>query len=459
MTPSDQHADQQLTRRQLREIRMTGATPVVSPEAAAEALAQSIATQSEAAASEVPVVETPAEPEPPAAAPLHLPRAAEPIAEAPAPAADASVDLSSRARTRRQARDQERIRTNSIQVVAPEATPPILPFGEPAPAPADPASSPTVTSLFSANSAPTAAEPAPMITPGTSVFSGAPAAEAVADSALSDVAADVSLFAPRAAEPVVEESVVDGSVADESAVDESVVDDASTGEDALEVPDAPVANVPSAESALADEVSDASEALWAPRSATGATTVSPVAPVAPAESLADSLAPADTAESDAEPIVRTDFGAGLLSQGESFDDLLTRSSTSSGSAGSASTLILPEDLSMSPLTAPVTSTGQVILTGTFSLPEGLGSQGHAPGVADGKEVDAVLIDGELAPQSSPTPIAATAAVSQAKTPVEMIRPLTPEKSSKLVVALAITAGVLALAAIGFTIYVVSTGKF
>ncbi len=388
MTTSDQPADKQLTRRQLREIRMTGATPIVTPEAAAEAAAQSAAaaqTEPETSTEASPAVESPATPaepvavETPAEPPLHLPRAAEPIVESPAPVADAAVDLGVRARTRRQARDQERIRTNSIPVLTPEAGTPIVPADEP-----------------------TAADEAP---------------EAVVPE---DVAAEAPVVAEATPEPapVVPEPVVEPE---------------------------PVAETP--------------ESQWAPRAATGAAPIPLSDPNHANESIAASMASSPEPEADEKHQVRADFGSALLTPAESFDDLLVRSSTSSGSAGSASMLVLPEDVSLMPLTAPVTSTGQVILTGTFALPEGLGSQGHAPGIADGKDVDAVLIDGELAPQSSPTPIAATAAVSQAKTPVEMIRQPAPEKSSKLVAALAITAGLLSLAAIGFTIYVVTTGKF
>ena len=101
----------------------------------------------------------------------------------------------------------------------------------------------------------------------------------------------------------------------------------------------------------------------------------------------------------------------------------------------------------------------MLITGTFNLPEGLGSTGHAIGTADGKETDAVLVDGELPAHSSPTPIAASAAISTAKQPGEIIKPPTPEKSGKLMLTLAITAGVLALALVGVLILAVTTGVF
>ncbi|MGF3053900.1 hypothetical protein ACQUSY_08045 [Microbacterium sp. YY-03] len=436
MTSSDQPADKQLTRRQLREIRMTGATPIVTPEAAAEAAAQSAAaaqTEPETSTEASPAVESPATPaepvavETPAEPPLHLPRAAEPIVESPAPVADAAVDLGVRARTRRQARDQERIRTNSIPVLTPEAGTPIVPADEPTAA--DEAPEAVVPEDVAAE-APVVAEATPE--PAPVVPEPVVEPEPVAEPELV-----VPEAAPVASEPDV--AIVE-PVADESA------------------PEA-VTEAPSALTLDPEPAAETPESQWAPRAATGAAPIPLSDPNHASESIAASMATSSEPEADDKHQVRADFGSALLTPAESFDDLLVRSSTSSGSAGSASMLVLPEDVSLMPLTAPVTSTGQVILTGTFALPEGLGSQGHAPGIADGKDVDAVLIDGELAPQSSPTPIAAIAAVSQAKTPVEMIRPPAPEKSSKLVVALAITAGLLSLAAIGFTIYVVTTGKF
>jgi hypothetical protein len=114
---------------------------------------------------------------------------------------------------------------------------------------------------------------------------------------------------------------------------------------------------------------------------------------------------------------------------------------------------------VSPLVAPVTATGEVLVTGTFNLPEGLGSTGHAKGTADGKEIDATLVDGELPSHSSPTPIAASSAVSTVKTPGEVIKPPVPEKGNRLMMSLAITAGVLALALVGVLILAFVTGVF
>lgn len=160
-------------------------------------------------------------------------------------------------------------------------------------------------------------------------------------------------------------------------------------------------------------------------------------------------------------VVNPHFGSGLLA-GEapavelppSFDHLIARN----GSGVSSSTpnaLILSQAPAVAPLVAPVTATGEVLITGSFDLPEGLGSVGHAPGVHDGKEADAVLIDGELPAASSPTPIAASAAISQVRSSDEIIRPPAPDKSGRLSLILGLATGALALAAISTLVFAVT----
>lgn len=129
----------------------------------------------------------------------------------------------------------------------------------------------------------------------------------------------------------------------------------------------------------------------------------------------------------------------------SFDQLISRNTAASGAVSTPNALILSQTPTGVPLVGPVTATGEVMITGTFELPAGLGSVGHAPGTTDGRDADAVLLDGELPPASSPTPIAASAAISTVKQPGEIIRPPAPEKGSKLLIGLIITTGALFLA--------------
>ena len=387
-----------LTRKQMREIRNTGATPIVSAaaptivdtappiapdtsqgkteDAATAADAKPSAAAGDASAAQGAPSDSQADaekaaaeqPRPIAAAPL--PRAALPAALGSPPAADASVDLGVAPLTRRQARQQERIRTASV----------------------------------------------PVITPDVAAAHAAGAAETVAT-------ADV----------VLEERGDTGARTTSS--DESI--DAHPREK------------------NSDDIGELFEQRVDASADTGRRDDH--------DSSGDGAASEPVREED-RPIVSAQLGADLLEAESiqaalppSFDQLISRTVT--GSVGTANALILSQTPSAPPLVGPVAATGEVLVTGTFNLPEGLGSTGHANGTADGKDVDAVLIDGELPAHSSPTPIAASAAISTVKTPGDVISPPTPEKGGRLMLTLAITAGVLALALVGVLILAFVTGVF
>lgn len=377
MSEPEQPANPPLTRKQMREIRNTGSTPIITPDDE-----ETVATPDE------PVVEAESsdEPEqdsqddisveaPPAAAVVApLARPADPVVVPPAPDADSSVDLGAPPLTRRQARQQERIRTASVPVITPE-----------------------VAAAHAASTA-TLAPPQPL----------------------------------TQTEPV----------------------GVSTGmHDLFGLPTSP-APVVTAEAELIDEEpaeleaasAESEESLWThPR---------------PADEKADAELEAEDEETPKERVVSPLFGSGLLA-GEpeqadlppSFDQLLSRGT---GSVSMPNALILSQAPEVAPI-APLSATGEVLITGTLNLPEGLGSTGHALGTADGKEVDAALVDGELPAHSSPTPIAASAAISTVKTAGDVIRPPAPEKGSRLMLTLAITAGALALALVGVLILAFVTG--
>ena len=186
--------------------------------------------------------------------------------------------------------------------------------------------------------------------------------------------------------------------------------------------------------------------------------------VAPADAMAEN-AP-EPAQDEERPVVAPTFGSGLLA-GESveidlpasFDQLLTRGSTATGALSAPNALILSQTPETGALVSPITGTGEVLVTGTFSLPESFGSTGTMPGRTDNKETDAVLVDGELPASSSPTPIAASSAISTVKSAEDIIKPPAPEKGSRLMLALVITAGALALALTGVLIVALVTGAF
>ncbi|MGX1703513.1 hypothetical protein [Microbacterium sp. NPDC055357] len=406
MSTPEQPNTPPLTRKQLREMRNTGATPIVTTDAAPAEPAESI-----------PV------------APAPLPRPAEPVAVPAPPVDDSSVDLDAVPLTRRQARQQERIRTASVPVITPE--------------------------LAAAHAASIAA---------VAPISTVPQSDERADD---DVDALRSMFAPA------DEHEPDDVVEAESEV---VVE--AESEDVVEAESEDVVEAEPGDG-TADDV--ASDLVASEVDDSGDLTDDSVE----IDDQIDEVAPADVAETDveaepeadvegaqaeassredttAERIVNPALGAGVIA-GEpvqldlppSFDQLLARGAT--GAVGTPNALILSQTTGELPMVAPVTATGDVLVTGTFTLPEGLGSTGHARGTTDGKELDAVLLDGELPAHSSPTPIAASAAVSTIKPAGEVIRPPVPEKGSRLMMWLAITAGVLFAAVAGLLIVAVLTG--
>lgn len=381
MSTPEQPAAPALTRKQMRELRDTGSNPIVSAPAEPEADAESAPTPPP----------LPAPPVMPPSAVAPLPRAADPVVVAEPPVPDAAVDLGVSPLTRRQARQQERIRTASVPVITPELAA---------------AQSASVAAAASTSSVTAVPAPAPVAVAAVTVPNDERPDPSLRDLFGLPATTEVDVVAESPADPWSRSGEV------------PVV---------LEIDEEPAAEA-------------APEVAAEPQ------------PEAEAE-----------AEAEAErATVNPMFGAGLLAAEPpqvdlppSFDQLLGRSA---GTGGTPHALIVPQSSTAGPIVAPVSSTGEVLVTGTLNLPEGLGSNGHAPG-ADGKAIDASLVDGEIPAHSSPTPIAASAAISTVKTPGEIIKPPAPEKGSKLMMTLAITAGVLALALVGVLILAFVTGVF
>ncbi|MBG0717672.1 hypothetical protein G3N18_06200 [Microbacterium sp. 2C] len=399
----------QLTRRQLRELRNTASNPIITPEEAEAAAA--------AAATAAPV-----------AAPL--PRAAEPVVVAEEPPAAEDVDLESRALTRRAARQQERLRTASVPV-------------------SDGETDETAGEASVDGAAAVEDEQATVDASAEATGDGAAAVE-------DEVAVDDETPADEPADDEVVAEVVELEVVDVEPVAADVEADESTDDAAADV-DAPVPDVDS------DDATEAAEAL------ADAQTESPDV---------ETLLAGDTDEAEAETeevedgdeerraVVAPTFGSGLLAGDgveielpASFDQLLTRGSAATGSLAASNALILSQTPDTGSFSAPVAATGEVLITGTFNLPESFGSTGTSHGSSDGKEIDAVLVDGELPASSSPTPIAASSAISTIKSADDIIKPPAPEKGGKLMLALVITAGALALALTGALIIALVTGVF
>lgn len=399
MSTSDQQEQGPLTRKQLREIRLTGSTPVISSEEAA------------AAAEAAPPV-------PP------LPRAVEPVEVAPAPTSNADEANGDAPLTRRQARELEKVRTASVPVIADDDAAEDSDDTE-SEQPADhaPEENPVESTAAIADDADAPAE----------IVSGVPDftrnEEPGDDDDIDDEVAIAPVSASVAADSVGE---VPLEVADEQA------EESAHGEDVASA------------LGLVTEDADGSD-----------------------EDADDVLADVDDADDDDDddaevrPTVNPAFGEGLLADAPdphapfrpSFDELLTVGDSTGSQHSAPNALIFTPSPGEGSLSGPVASTGEILVTGSYELPQGMGSQGHALGTTDGKDVDAVLIDGELPPASSPTPIAASSAVSTIKPAGEVIRPPAPEKGNRLMITLAIVAGGLALAVGVVVIIAITTNVF
>ena len=359
MSTPDQPNTPPLTRRQLRELRNTASTPVITPE---EAQADAEASRAEEEQS-APVVEPEVAPAPVAEAEPT----SDPVADAEVPppsVAPAALDLDAEVHpvTRRQARHLAQLRTGNVDVV---------------------------------DSAPTR-EPESAEEPELD-----PADEADSDDASQPDASGEVIVAEEHTE---------------------------------EHPDADV-DADSGAQARHDD-----------------------------EARSEHAAPAAEDESEPAHVVAPALGAQLLEEGAapvdlppSFDHLLTRGGSGSSSAPNA--LILSQTPETGSLSVPILGTGELIITGSYALPESYGSNGTTPGTSDGKDLDAALMDGELPPASSPTPIAASAAISTIKSADDIIRPPAPEKGSRLIMTLAICAGALGLALATVLILTVVNGYF
>ena len=393
MSTSDQQGP--LTRKQLREIRLTGSTPVISSEEAA------------AAAEAAP----PAPPAPP------LPRPAEPAVIPPAPTPADDAEHRDAPLTRRRARELEKVRTASVPVIGAEEADESSEAAQEADSTDEAATD---------REEPVGSAPVEVDDRASEIVSGIPAFGSDSEDDDSDLGEE------PAGEPVRASSVAD-----------------TVGEVPLESSEEPAAEARPDETEAALGLTDEPDATAAGD---------------------DVLADVDDADEEeipagARPTVSSSFGEGVLSDAPepqkpfrpSFDELLSVSDSTGSQHSAPNALIFTPSPGEGSLSGPVASTGEILITGSYELPQGMGSQGHALGTTDGKEVDSVLIDGELPPASSPTPIAASSAVSTIKPAGEVIRPPAPEKGNRLMVTLAIVAGGLALA-IGVVLVIAFTTK-
>ncbi|MFF1632933.1 hypothetical protein [Leifsonia sp. NPDC058248] len=150
------------------------------------------------------------------------------------------------------------------------------------------------------------------------------------------------------------------------------------------------------------------------------------------------------------PVGHWTTAAELDDKNQPFDQIISRGVGPSGAATTTNALILPT-LPTPDATGPLTSTGEILVTGSIDLPRGLGSTGAHPNRIDSSDLDRLLESDENEFNTSEVaPIRASRAVSTHTSTRGVITP--PKKrGGRLPVVLSITAAVLAVGVIGLLI--------
>jgi hypothetical protein len=121
-----------------------------------------------------------------------------------------------------------------------------------------------------------------------------------------------------------------------------------------------------------------------------------------------------------------------------------RSAVSTGSVTTANALILPSIPATGLATSPLTSTGEVMVTGSIDLPKSLGATGQHPDHFDTSDIDRLFEESDAAPATSGVaPVRASKAVATHTSTRGMITP-PKARGNRLPVVLAVTAAFLAL---------------
>ncbi len=151
------------------------------------------------------------------------------------------------------------------------------------------------------------------------------------------------------------------------------------------------------------------------------------------------------------PVGHWSTAGDLDDKNQQFDQVLSRSVGASGAATTTNALILPVIPSAPDATGPLTSTGEILVTGSIDLPRGLGSTGQHPDRYDTSDMDRMFEqDGDEFNTSDVAPIRASRAVSTHTSTRGVITP--PKKrGGRLPVVLSITAAVLAIGVVGLLV--------
>jgi hypothetical protein len=130
-----------------------------------------------------------------------------------------------------------------------------------------------------------------------------------------------------------------------------------------------------------------------------------------------------------------------------------------GSApATASALVLPEIPAPDFMATPLTSTGDVVVTGSISLPASLSSTGALPTQLDESDLDHLLDPGDHQVASTDSqPVRAIRAVSTHTSSREIIGTIKPKRSNRALTALIISAAGMAVVVVALLVVAVASG--
>lgn len=146
-----------------------------------------------------------------------------------------------------------------------------------------------------------------------------------------------------------------------------------------------------------------------------------------------------------------DEGIAVSDEYQPLDQLMGRGVAAGGVPTTTNALILPSIPQQGTGSQPLTSTGEVLITGSIDLPRSLGSTGQHPNTFDSSDMDHMLdqLD-EGAPTSSVAPVSASKAVSSHASTRGVMTP--PKKHAiSLPTVLSITAAVLAIGVVALLV--------
>jgi hypothetical protein len=133
-----------------------------------------------------------------------------------------------------------------------------------------------------------------------------------------------------------------------------------------------------------------------------------------------------------------------------FENTLTRRVGAGTSAITTSALVLPSVPQASDLTRPLTSTGEILVTGSIDLPRSLGSTGAHPHRVDNSDYEDDPLDSQVSSPDS-APVRAIRAVSTHTSTRGVIESKRPQ-SNRLLTGIIITASVLVVGVVGLLVY-------